>query len=229
MHRAALRTLSLTVSLVVAFGVVRAGATSIVLIPGPAAGKDAQIDNGSPANNYGNEQSLTVNWGLNSRSIGLIEFDLSSIATGSTITDATLSLFHNSNEQTNARYDVFRVTSAWNEATVTFNTKPTFDPTAVATLTFTGDGNVYRNWDVTSVVQGWVDGSFGNFGLWIEEIPVQGTSSAIFLSSDAAANQRPILAIDTVDAVATPEPASMLLLGSGVAVLYARRKKATSK
>src|SRR5262245_59518500 len=107
-----------------------------VLQPGAAAGKDAEIDTAGPTNNFGDNSSLIINWGGVFRSIGLIEFDLSSIPSGSTINSATLSLYHHSNSNNQGRtYDLFRVTSAWSEATVTFNTAPTFNGVAAASMT----------------------------------------------------------------------------------------------
>jgi hypothetical protein len=185
--------------------------------------KDAEINTGNPSGNYGNYDSVIVYWGT-PRSIGLLEFDLSSFAVGTSIDSAILSLYHRYNAQTNATYSVFRITSPWTESTVTFNTAPTFDPVAVASLTFSGAYGTFRTWDVTSVVQGWVSGSYANYGLWIEEIPVQGTASAYFSSSDMPGTAfDPRLTVNSTTAAVAPEPASMLLLGTGLLSAGVRR------
>ena len=161
-----------------------ANATVVVLQPPGATGKDTQIDNGAPNTNWepvaAVSRYLTVNWQDNNRSIGLIEFDLSSIPGGAAISSATLSLYHELNTCNPCRYDVFRITSAWTEGTVTYNTAPTIDPVAWASLVI-GDSSaeLYRSWDVTALVSAWVNGVYSNFGMWIEEIPVQGTRPPI--------------------------------------------------
>ena len=124
---------------------------------------------------------MIVNWSDNYRSIGLIQFDLSALPAGAMVSSATLSLFHGSNGNNGSQYDIFRVTSAWDESTVTFDTAPTFDPTAVSSLII-ADNNygLFRDWDITSLLLGWTDASFANYGMWIEEVPVQGSATAYF-------------------------------------------------
>ncbi len=49
---------------------------------------------------------------------------------------------------------------------MTWNTKPGVDPKSVATLPLS-DSAGWRSWNVTSLVNGWVTGNYGNFGLTI--------------------------------------------------------------
>src|SRR5438046_3167702 len=83
-----------------------------------------------------------------------------------------LAVFISDRSPAGTTIDVFRNTSAWNESTVTFNTKPSTAGGAVYSLNI-GDGaaGVFRSWDLTSVVQDWVNGTFANLGLTLKKSP----------------------------------------------------------
>lgn len=188
----------------------------------PANGKDTQLVSGSAGNNYGDYQFVMDNWADGSRAVALVEFDLSAYA-GSSVSSAFLGLWQMFNQNQGANYQVFRVTSAWNEGTATYNTAPTIDPVAVASLVI-GDNatDLWREWDITSTVNGWLSGAYGNFGLWIEEVPIQGSATAYFASSDNANGNGPRLRFD---ASTVPEPGTLLLVAAALGAGLASRRR----
>lgn len=115
--------------------------TTIVLQPGPADGKDAEIFScvscGYAGNNYGTKRDLNaIAWtknGNNSNVRSLIQFDLSGIPANAFINSATLSLYFNPTSEEGKHYCfphsnssyLERITSNWNETTVTWNNQPT--------------------------------------------------------------------------------------------------------
>jgi hypothetical protein len=211
-----------TLTLLALSGLAASSAHATPIVLQPADGKDAQLASGSLADENFSFSELVINWGDNLRSIGLLEFDLTGIPAGLTINNATLSLFHSVNQNAGFTYSIFRVTSPWDEDTVTFNTAPSIDPTEVASLTI-NDSNtgVYRDWDITSLVAGWVNASYANYGLWIEETPIKGDGSAYFNSSEQDLSTAPRLTINA----AVPVPAAVWLFASGLLGVLGLRKK----
>jgi hypothetical protein len=134
---------------------------------------DASIWMQYPDDNYGSSDHMGVrnrygdisdpdHWEVNA----LIKFDLSSIPPGARIDSATLYLYYYDcafNNCQNRDLTCHRITSGWNEGTVTWNTRP--DTTSVATSHSIVPPNYsWMDWDVTSDVQDFVDGHETNYG-----------------------------------------------------------------
>ena len=96
----------------------------------------------------------------------LICFNISNITSGSVVTSAAVYLYYyycDDHKPDGRSLNIYRVTSGWDEDTVTWNTQPSCaaQPTSNAIVpSFYG----WMSWDVTSDVQGFVNGSFDNFG-----------------------------------------------------------------
>lgn len=107
---------------------------TLTLQPDAITGTDAVLQSHNAAINYGTTSDFASwAWTFNSTpgdSKSLIKFDLSSIPAGATVNSAYLSLYHAYNTAsagqsgTNECY-LQKVTSAWTENTVTWNTQPT--------------------------------------------------------------------------------------------------------
>jgi hypothetical protein len=186
----------------------RAASTPTTQILG--AVQDARIADGYEASQiHGSEEEIIVAYLDNLRVIGLVEFDLGAIPSSATVRSAELRLYHLVNLALGQRYDAFPVTSPWSEDTVTYNSRPTFDSTSASTLIIPdNEFRRYRSWDVTAFVRKWVEEPASNFGLWVEEIPIQGSAVAWFSSSEAPTERHPQLVVEWV----VPEPGSACLL-----------------
>ncbi len=117
--------------------------------------------------------------------------------------------------------DVYKVTSAWDEATTTFSSEPTVDSSVIGSFTVNAL-NQYYDVDVTSLVQSWLATPASNFGLELRQravVPVAGApdAAAVFQSSGAA--NRPTLAITVI-----PEPTTLAGIGF-VSMLAGRRRR----
>lgn len=169
--------------------------------------------------NFGGRQWISENWEDATEVIAHIQFDVSGFAAG-TVTSATLRLFQDFNGRDGITYDVFQVMDAWTEDTLTYNNRPTLDGTAAASLTTVGTASgIWHEWDVTALVQSWVDGGADNHGMAIMRDPNE-SPWPYFRSRNNDGGNNPELVVNAV-----PEPASMAVLGLGAAALLRRRRK----
>jgi hypothetical protein len=90
------------------------------------------------------------------------------IPAGSTIVTASLELFLETAPLDSRTHQLRRITSAWNETTVTWNTQPSVTPVASTVSTGTTAG-VWRTWSVTADVRAFAAGSLVNNGWEIDD------------------------------------------------------------
>lgn len=133
-----------------------------------AAGRDAYVNKSEPDTNY---DISTLSVAGNSTRI-FAGFNLGSIPDTAVILSADLSLYYYDNESISKSGAVgaYRVTGNWDETIITWNTMPSAQSTSIATITVpaaaTGD---FLTWSISSLVQGWVDGSMTNYGLMLRD------------------------------------------------------------
>jgi len=176
---------------------------TLFLQPGPE-GKDARIYQWKDAWNYGASNSLTAEaWPPDSDTRSLLQFDLDGIPRGARIHSASLELHQNSSAASGGPFGVHRITSDWVEGSgnggtapgVTWNERDTgipwttpggdMDAEAHAITTISAGMKSWYSWDITGLVDGWVNGRYPNQGLAL--IPeATKNNNAYFESSDAA-------------------------------------------
>ena len=186
-----------------------------MLQPG-AEGKDAMVNIMEPSVNYGNYKYLTVNYGPATEVRGLVEFEGLSAISGGTVNTAYLDLWIDTANQTDYEFGVYRITASWEESAVNWQTQPAFEPTAYATIEVSGAAGGPYTWDVKTLVQEWVAGTYPNYGLVLKRINMQYPSNwPYFCSGDNAnASYRPRLRVDY-----TPPAVSPTSLGQVKALL----------
>ncbi|MDJ0881047.1 MAG: DNRLRE domain-containing protein, partial [Gammaproteobacteria bacterium] len=162
------------------------------LQPDASAGQDAEIWDQSPNNNYGNADETWVSSANNDKTRTLLRFNMGQVPYGAKILGATLSLERRSGQGANLPVAAHRITNPWIEDEVTWNRRENgvnwnssgadFENSAVST-TLIGSANIRYEWEIDSLVQGWVDGTFPNYGVIL--VPaVAGMTGERFHTSD---------------------------------------------
>lgn len=168
----------------VVLSVVSGLAEQVIVYPSD----DAMLIGNNGGGNYGETGSMylrhqNATWGNN---YSVAKFDLTTIPAGAEITSVGMRFYTGlvswPESPTNfSPISVFQNNEDWDESSVTFNTAPAYDPTAVETTDrFMGDirfagTNIINSsvlgWlqfsgeSMVELVQGWVDGSIDNFGV----------------------------------------------------------------
>lgn len=165
---------------------------------------------------------LTVNWSGAYANVGLVQFDLSSYAPGS-VSSAVLDVYQLYNSAQGAQYGIFRNTTPWVGVTTDYASRPSTDSLPSAVLTLPDPNSyVHRTVDITSLVQGWVNGAYTNNGLTLQRLD-DPNPYVYYIASDSSGYPGPVLLIN---AVPEPEAIGMLLAGLGVLLVTRRRSMA---
>lgn len=125
---------------------------------------DAYTQTNTPNQNFDPNANLRVGSGINS----YLKFDLSTLpagTTGNNVAKVTLRLWVNT-VTTAGSFDIRRVTSTWDEATITANSSPTLGSTDVsgASVSTLDDGS-FVSVEVTALFKDWLNGLLTNNGM----------------------------------------------------------------
>ncbi|MCM8855464.1 MAG: DNRLRE domain-containing protein [Candidatus Thiodiazotropha sp.] len=167
-------------------------------------GVDAEIWAQSPDNNYADMAEMWVSSASNDTTRSLLHFNTSAIPAGARILEATLSLRRQSGSGSAQPVSAHRIQNPWSEESVTWNRRKSginwdtpggdFDSTAVAT-TPVGPANTRYAWNITPLAQGWVDGSYPNYGVVLIAAIAGMAGERFHTSDDADPSRWPSLSI----------------------------------
>ena len=161
---------------------------------------DSMVQLGYPTSNFGSLSDMRAGYyGSSQAMCSLVRFNLSGIPSGTPIGQAKLWLYMNSS------YDpqnipriiaVYRVTTAWTESNVTWNTQPGYSSMYYNVVSIPHAAFGWYSVDITNLMREWVNGQYSNYGIWLfgNESPIDQNFRG-FSTREGAANRRPYLAV----------------------------------
>lgn len=131
---------------------------------------DSYVSEREPGRNFGGLTELVVGRSIidgdGYRFRILVRFDVTGIPAGSTITAATLSMYHDGSTSDSLVVLAKRITATWSESLVRWNNQPNrINPQGIRAINRAAGR---YDWEVAPIVQGWVNGTFGQHGLMLE-------------------------------------------------------------
>lgn len=134
--------------------------------------EDVHVSSGYPTSNYANSYILKTGYGTSSKiNRTYMKFTLPSLSSADLVVDARLNMSIDpvGNSQLDYQVNAHRVSTNWNESTMTWNTKAPFDP-IILDYTWVGkDANpLAYGWEITPLVKDWYQKG-DNFGVMLKD------------------------------------------------------------
>ncbi|MDP2935980.1 MAG: DNRLRE domain-containing protein, partial [Dehalococcoidia bacterium] len=162
---------------------------------------DAVIFSGFPISNTGTWSGMGVGYlaeGGYGTQRGLVSFDTASIPSSAVVTTATLwieAYAYQGTVNLDMLVSTYRVTAPWLENSVTWQSHGSAFSVAYGS-TMVGQYVGYVSFDVTQLVQSWVNGTIPNYGIILRGETESGTTRGkIFYTREAAVGDRPVLSV----------------------------------
>jgi Zn-dependent metalloprotease len=166
-----------------------ADATTVTLQPVAAT----RVSQASPKTAYGGAADLAVSRDeFLDENLALLRFDLSPIPSNATINQAQLELYliaASDPPPASVSINVYRATQSWSASTVTWNTKPSLDPTLEASASIGTTLGRYYPWPITKLVASYVGLKVQNQGFALRG-PPSTTFSRVFVGNKTANGAR---------------------------------------
>ena len=148
------------------------------------------IDQSQPTKNYNsgtNRYYLYVAQDeFEYKQVSFVAFDLSSLPDDADVLDAEIRLYLPAAPTSSATTKMYPIHQSWTENSVNWNTKPSYDTHDLNdTIIISTSG--WKEWDATSVVEDWLDGSRTNYGVAFE---TDSLSSLRFSSDESSYEPR---------------------------------------
>jgi hypothetical protein len=111
------------------------------------------------------QDEFTYQW------VSFVKFDISSLPKDATVLDAEIRLYHIADADDWGIVKMYGIRQDWSEKSVTWNTKPSYKDISktqglISSLNISTDG--WKEWEATSIVEDWLDGTKENFGVAFE-------------------------------------------------------------
>lgn len=131
---------------------------------------------------------------LMTRTYVAIGYDFSQISAEAKVDNATFSLYHYTNwSKGGSNFGLYQVNQPWDPARITWNNQLSYSHTFIQYQPTNG-GRGWMNWDVTEVVNSWIQGMSANNGFVVKAEDERNMQAEVFHNKNGA--NQPVLTIN---------------------------------